>query len=84
MSDRAIGTGPDDISSLWTERGSGDWRGGIVRNDNSTAFDTQQVADQTKYGSHPANRTDDLFADNAETVDAFLVHDDAVTAYSAD
>ena len=84
LSDRAIGTGPNDISSLWTERGSGDWRGGIVRNDNSTAFDTQHVVDQTRYGNHPRNPTDDMFEDNPETVDAFLVHDDATTAYSAD
>ena len=55
------GTG---ISSVWTELNSGDWRGGVVRNDNSTSFETSPVFDQTKYGNNKANPTDNLFIPN--------------------
>ena len=82
LSDRAIGTGPQDISSLWTTAGRGDWRGGIVRNDNSTSFDTVHQVEHTKYGPQNANAIDDIFADDPDAVDAHLVHDDATTAYS--
>ena len=84
LGDRAIGTGPADISSVWTEPGSGDWRGGVVRNDNSTSFETRPVITDTQYGMQPANLADDLFEDDPATADAFLVHDDATTAYSKD
>lgn len=83
LGDRAIGAGPHNISSLWTESDSGDWRGAAVRNDNSTAFETVHAFDQTQYGRHPANRIDDLFDDDPAVIDAYLVHDDATTAYSA-
>ena len=82
LSDRAIGTGPADISSLWTEWGSGDWRGGVVRNDNSTAFETQTRSAFSKYGAAAAVERDELFEDDPARVDAFLVHEDATTAYS--
>ena len=85
LGDRAIGTGPTDISSVWTPTGSGDWRGGVVRNDNSTSFETDATGfEQTKYANHPANALDKLFEDETGGADAFLVHDDAVTAYSAE
>ena len=49
-------------SSVWTEEDSGDWRGGIVRNDNSTGFETDSVeVSQTKYGNAQANTADNLF-----------------------
>ena len=82
LSDRAIGTGPQDISSLWTDAGSGDWRGGVVRNDNSTSFETAHNIDRTKYGAADANHADELFVDDPATLDAYMVHDDATTAYS--
>ncbi|MEM1107777.1 MAG: hypothetical protein AAGH99_03710 [Planctomycetota bacterium] len=84
MSDRAIGTGRDDMSSVWTETGSGDWRGGVVRNDNSTSFETTTEFEDTKYGNAAANNLDHLFEDAAGAVDAFLVFEDATTAYSDD
>ena len=83
LGDRAIGTGPADISSVWTESASGDWRGHVVRKDNSIVFETNPVVSPTKYGQGHANINDDLFADDPTADDALLVHDDAVTAYSA-
>lgn len=84
LSDRAIGTGRKDISSVWTEAGSGDWRGTVARNDNSTSFETTVEFEQTKYGNADANEFDHLFEDAPNASDAFLVFDDATTAYSAD
>ena len=84
MGDRAIGSGSSDISSVWTGLKSGDWRGLIVRNDNSTGFQTDHVVTETKYARAPVNPTDHLFEDDLATADAFLVHEDATTAYSAD
>lgn len=81
MGDRAIGTGRDNISSVWTESGSGDWRGGVVRNDNSTSFETTAEFEQTKYGNALANEFDHLFEDAPDATDAFLVHENATTAY---
>ena len=64
--------------------GSGDWRGDVVRNDNSTSFETDHTCSRnTKYGGEPANLTDDLFEDDPAAADAFLVHDDATTGYGA-
>ena len=82
LGDRAIGTGPADISSVWTEPGSGDWRGVVARNDNSSGFETDYVFTDTQYGREPANPIDDIFEDDPAAADAFLVHEDATTAYS--
>ncbi|MEM9881669.1 MAG: hypothetical protein AAF800_01980 [Planctomycetota bacterium] len=96
MSDRAIGKGRDDISSLWTETGSGDWHGGVVRNDNSTSYETTAEFEQTKYGDAAANELDHLFEDapnrpddpateiDERPADAFMVFEDPHTAYSAE
>ncbi|MEM9883791.1 MAG: type II secretion system protein [Planctomycetota bacterium] len=54
----------DSASSVWTEENQGDWRGGIVKNDNSTSFETAQTVEQTKYGNNVANDNDNIF-DNA-------------------
>ncbi|MEO1236202.1 MAG: hypothetical protein AAFX76_05375 [Planctomycetota bacterium] len=84
MGDRAVGTGPADLSSVWTEAGSGDWRGGVVRNDNSASFETTHRLEQTKYGGGVYNDWDDFFEDDPDTGDAYLVFRDAATAYSPD
>ncbi|MEM9915118.1 MAG: hypothetical protein AAF911_09160 [Planctomycetota bacterium] len=84
LSDRAIGTNPSDISSVWTDPRSGDWRGGVTKNDNSSTFETKHIFADTQYGEGDDNPRDDLFADDHDADDAFLVHEDAVTAYSAD
>ncbi|WP_221435399.1 hypothetical protein [Algisphaera agarilytica] len=82
LSDRALGTDRKNISSVFTEPGSGDWRGGVVRNDNSTSFETQTEFEDTKYGNNDANDFDHIFEDEPNASDAFLVFEDAVTAYS--
>ncbi|MEM9915117.1 MAG: hypothetical protein AAF911_09155 [Planctomycetota bacterium] len=84
MSDRAIGTGRADLSSVWTDAGSGDWRGGVVHNDNSTMFETTAEFEQTKYGNALANAFDHIFEDAPAESDALMVFEDATTAYSAD
>jgi prepilin-type N-terminal cleavage/methylation domain-containing protein len=72
MSDKNTGANADtNVSSVWTEDESGDWRGGVTKNDNSTSFETSHVIDQTKYGNNRANPTDNLFAEDGDTtVDA--------------
>ena len=77
LSDR--NTGPagaaDQVSSVWTDTGGGDWRGGSVRNDNSTAFETTAIFQQTKYGNFPANEQDHLFlSETAQGSDAMMIH----------
>ena len=84
MSDRGIGTNRDNLSSVWTETGSGDWRGGVTRNDNSTSFEITAEFEQTKYGNADVNELDHLFEDAPNASDALMVFEDATTAYSAD
>lgn len=84
LSDRAIGSGREDLSSVWTAPGSGDWRGGVVRNDNSTSYETTAEFEQTKYGNYDVNDLDHLFEDAPDASDAFLVFENATTAYSAE
>ena len=83
MGDRAIGTDPADISSITTDSGSGRWQGAVVRNDSTVIYKKRHTFGSTKYGDEPANPIDDLFQDDPAAADAFLVHDDATTAYSA-
>jgi len=75
----------DQRSSVWTEEDSGDWRGGVVKNDNSTGFETDsQNFAQTKYGNNQANTNDDLFtaggADEIAQANAQMVQDYATGA----
>lgn len=59
------------VSSVWTEVNSGDWRGGIANNDNSTSFETSPEVEQTKYGNNASNPIDNLFLEDGDTtVDA--------------
>ena len=83
MADRAIGTGPSNISSVFTTSDSGEWHGGVVYNDNSSGFKITPAFGNTKYGTNVVNVWDKLFEDDPTAVDAFLVHDDGITAYSA-
>ena len=43
LADRAVGGGDDPAtrSSVWTEPGSGQWRGSVVRNDGSTSHEVE-------------------------------------------
>ncbi len=76
-----LNTGTDDDaarSSVWTEENSGDWRGGIVRNDNSTTFETDsQNLTQIKYGNSQANTNDNLFGTTGEDLGTGGVDADA-------
>ena len=53
--DRIIAANPyaedGDFSSIWTEPSSGTWAGTIVRNDNSTTFQSELQVDGLRYGS---------------------------------
>ncbi len=70
-SDRALGTVtagafPADGSSVWTDEGSGEWRGSMVRNDGSTGFEATPalVNAGLKYGklTFVNGTTDNLFS----------------------
>ncbi|MEM7627028.1 MAG: hypothetical protein AAF333_15640 [Planctomycetota bacterium] len=87
LADRAIGTGPNDVTSVWsTPHGTpaGTWTGHVAGNDGRVDFAASQTLNHTRYGAGAVNRTDDLFADDPAADDAFLVHQDATTAYSAE
>ncbi|MEM1211283.1 MAG: prepilin-type N-terminal cleavage/methylation domain-containing protein [Planctomycetota bacterium] len=72
LSDRNTGTDADAaISSPWTEENEGDWRGTVVRNDNSTAFETTQDIENMQYGSGEVYTTDNIF--NAGTAGQHVV-----------
>ena len=76
LSDRNTGMNADmNVSSVWTDTNSGDWRGGIVRNDNSTAFDISCEVTQTMYGNLRANHVDNLFVSESDRGgDAWNIH----------
>ena len=87
LADRAIGTGPGDVSSVWSPVNgtpTGTWTGHASANDNRVEFALSQTINHTRYGAGEVNRVDDLFADDPAADDAFLVHEDASTAYSVE
>ena len=55
------------VSSLWTDENSGEWRGGVTRNDNSTSFESSPIIKYTQYGKNRANTDDNLFAEDGDT-----------------
>ena len=66
------------VSSFWTEDDSGDWRGGITNNDNSTGFETTPVRENTRYGNNETNIEDNIFAEDGTTTvdaDAAMIHE---------
>ncbi len=60
LSDRNTKTG-DARGSIWTD-GEMDWRGTVVRNDNSTSFESSHIIQDTQYHDGERNKQDDLFA----------------------
>ncbi len=60
LSDRNTKTG-DARGSIWTD-GEMDWRGTVVRNDNSTSFESSHIIEDTQYHDGERNEQDDLFA----------------------
>ncbi len=92
LGDRAVGDGSDPAtrSSVWTDLGSGDWRGSLIRNDGSTSFESNPggPAMGLKYGKriYEAGVTDNLFSNtfglNAAdeiTSDSGVLYDEADT-----
>ena len=54
------------VSSVWTQLNSGNWRGTVARNDNSTSFQTSPEIENTRYGSSVLNEVDNLFAEDGD------------------
>jgi len=71
------------VSSFWTEENSGDWRGGVTNNDNSTSFATSPEVARTKYGNNVANAVDNLFAEDGDTTNTPDGDADAVMTSNA-
>lgn len=88
MSDKNTGAGDAstdaDISSVWTETDSGDWRGGVVRNDNSTSFETSPLFEQTKYGNNISQADDELFVEEADAANVADADANAVMIVATD
>ena len=60
--------------SFWTEAGSQEWRGTIVRNDNSTSFEIDAELDVAQYGNNASQQDDTLFQDDGgQETDTFMV-----------
>lgn len=78
ISDRNTGVDRDrQVSSVWTERDSGEWRGTVVHNDNHTVFEISHEKDMTQYGQGENNRGDNLFesAGGADALMTFYMND---------
>ena len=68
LADRNTGADADRrISSVWTEENSGDWRGGVTRNDSSTSTETEPVLPDLQYGLVRV-AWDHLFVDEPQPV----------------
>ncbi|BAM02735.1 type II secretion system protein [Phycisphaera mikurensis] len=90
MADRAVGEGDDliaatpDGSSVWTDEGSGEWRGSIVRGDGSTSFEASPVFTDVglKYGKRVFvdGDVDNIFA-SALTITAGEIEDESGIFY---
>ena len=69
LADRAVGDGSDATSrsSVWTEPGSGDWHGSVVRNDGSVGYVESAAATSLSFGDSgsrvEAPVIDNLFSD---------------------
>jgi len=97
ISDRAIadsGTLGDPASatdtsfhSIWTEQGSGEWGGGVLRNDGSVEASNTPRGFTTRYGMGPTNTDDNIFYEEAggkPNSNARLSHQRTNTTLSAD
>lgn len=60
-----------NVYSVWTGADSkGDWSGTIVKNDNSTSFETSQIIKTTKYDNNASIVEDNLFSVNESSDEA--------------
>lgn len=78
LSDRNTGSDDDAAaSSIWTDENSGDWSGGVAKNDNSVGTEASQFIEQTRYGKEDLVTDDNLFADTGThtTADAAMIFD---------
>ncbi len=79
LADRAIGNGDtfgqkgSTASSVWTDEGSGDWRGGTTRNDCSASTETSYAMPEAglKYGG--------LVFEDRGSIDNLFAHPDGET-----
>lgn len=73
LTDRNIGISGNDreVQSIHTGQ-PGDWRGGVVHNDNHVAFESWHRF-HTQYGQGPEHRDDNLF-ESTGADDALLIH----------
>lgn len=55
----------DQASSWWSEEDSGEWGGGVVKNDNSTSYQPTTIVENTKLGNLPENPSDNIFSNQA-------------------
>ena len=78
VSDRAKGAGSDSVYSIHVRRpnGGADWRGTVAHNDGSVEFVSNQVVENTRYGSGQLLTLDNLFANETDVAgegwDAFM------------
>ncbi len=65
LSDRNTGGGTTEAEteSVWTDAGSGQWRGTVTRNDGSTSFESSDQGFTTQYAGGPTLDDDALFSD---------------------
>lgn len=71
LTDRDASFGYGNPTSVWSDH---QWRGTMVRNDNSTAFESSHIVWELQYGSAAAVSDDDIFQANG-TDDALMVHE---------
>ena len=69
ISDINTGSGVTDnnVSSVWTAEDSGNWRGVVVRGDQSTSTENDHVLDRTRYGNGASVEDDNLFDEEPDT-----------------
>ncbi len=83
LTDRNTGANAtSQVSSVWTGKDSGQWRGGAVYGDNHVQTETTHQIAHTRYGSGATVTTDSLFANDNDTAatagnDAAMVFHDA-------
>ena len=67
LSDMNTGDTLANVSSWWTTENSGNWRGVVVRGDQSTSTGSSEELDQTKYGDGAIVEDDNLFEEENDT-----------------
>ncbi len=65
LCDRNTGSGvlEAETESVWSDSGSGQWKGTVTRNDGSTGFESTDQGFETRYADGPTLDDDALFTD---------------------